>query len=120
MRPDQVERMRDLAERLADAFLAEADPTEWAGDGTPIAEMTSTQRGDRYWCKRNAGATAMVLRSTLDFVDRADQRAPTGESPDAEDDENDRRIAEAEKRAADAVAQALKRAKRRFEDVGKR
>ena len=109
MRPDQIQRLQDLAERLADSFLLEADPAEWPGDGKPPAVMDQGERGDRYWCKKNAMATGGVLRFTLDLMEK--HHAPGDKTPDAEDADMDKRIKDAERRAAAATARVLGRAK---------
>ena len=64
MRPDQVERLKELTEKLADRFLMDADPSEWPGDGKSPADLTQQERGDAYWSKKNAMATGGVLRYT--------------------------------------------------------
>lgn len=103
MRPDQIKRLHELSDRLADAFISEADPQTWPGPAEALAEASTKERGDRYWCKRNAMATGGVLRLTLDLVDRS---APAHGADDG-DDELDRRIADAEKRASDALKRVM-------------
>lgn len=112
MRPDQLQRLNDLSEKLADAFLVEADPSEWPGDGKSPADISQQERGDRYWCKKNAMATAGVLRFALDLT----AKAPPGETDHARDSDMDRKIAEAEKRASAAVARVLDKAKKKTFD----
>jgi hypothetical protein len=115
MRPDQLARLQDLSEKLADRFLMEADPVEWPGSGTAPADLTQQERGDAYWCKKNAMATGGVLRYTLDLVKT--HSAPMGESDEAaRDSDLDRKINDAEKRAAAAVSRALDKAKKRTFD----
>jgi hypothetical protein len=112
MRPDQLARLDDLAKDLADVFLAEADPTEWSGYGKPAADMSQQERGDRYWCKKNAMATAGVLRFALDLK----AHTPAGTSGVSDDEaaaDMDRRIADAERRAKRAVDAAVSRAQAR-------
>jgi len=113
MRPDQLQRIRDLSEQLADTFIAEADPGEWSGDGKAPADLTQQERGDRYWCKRNAMATGGVLRYTLDLITHH-EKGPAGGLPAAEqaerDTDLDKKINEAEKRAEAAVARVMRRA----------
>jgi len=115
MRADQLQRLQELSEKLADRFLLEADPTEWPGDGRPPADLTQQERGDAYWCKKNAMATGGVLRYTLDLVAKhGAPNDPEGE-PDKEAD-LDRSIREAERRAAEAVARVMsKSAKQAFD-----
>ena len=113
MRPDQIQRLRDLTESLADTFLLEADPAEWPGDGMAPANISQEERGNRYWCKKNAMATGGVLRYTLDLLDQ---------SPDTQDGQErvtadmDRKIADAERRASAAVDRVLNKAKKRAFD----
>ena len=113
MRPDQLQRIRELSEQLADTFIAEADPSEWSGDGKPPAELTQQERGDRYWCKKNAMATGGVLTYTLNLIKH--HEVPGGGSELGEqagkDSDLDRKISEAEKRAEAAVARVMQRAK---------
>lgn len=117
MRADQIERLKDLTERLADTFLLEADPTEWPGGNKSPEEMDAKDRGDRYWAKKNAMATGGVLRYTLDIVKTHDTGAgtlPDGVDPDAD---LDKKIREAERRAAQAVNQAIDKARKRTFDA---
>jgi hypothetical protein len=109
MRQDQFEKLEALSERLADRFISEADPDNWTAPAKLPADMTQQERGDSYWCRKNAMATGGVLRFVLDLHARA--KTPTaGGGPDPEGD-LDRQIAEAEKRAKAAVSRALERAK---------
>lgn len=111
MRPDQIQRLRDLSEKLADSFLLEADPSEWPGDGKSPADLKQQERGDRYWCKKNAMATGGVLRYTLDLVNQ--QGAGTPADAAQVDADMDKKIQEAERRASAAVNRALDKAKKR-------
>jgi hypothetical protein len=117
MRPDQIARLNDLSEKLADRFLVEADPVEWPGGGATPADMTQQERGDSYWCKKNAMATGGVLRYTLDLV--KSHSAPGGDDAEgaSKDADMDKKINEAERRAAAAVARALDKAKKRTFDA---
>ena len=107
MRTDQTKRLAELAEQLVDAFITEADPATWPGAGHE-SDMTQRERGDRYWSKKNASATGGVLRFALDLIGRtgADTPAAGGD----EEDDLDKRIRQAERRASDALARAMKRA----------
>lgn len=117
MRPDQIERLKDLTEKLADRFLLEADPDEWPGRSASPADITQQERGDAYWCKKNAMATGGVLRYTLDIVKTHNNGAaelPEGADPDAD---LDKKIKEAQKRAAVAVNRAIDKARKRNFDA---
>lgn len=112
MRPDQIQRLQDLAEKLADSFIFEADPQEWPGQGKAPAELTQQERGDAYWAKKNAMATGGVLRYTLDLVDKHIGGNTDDPSRDAD---LDNRIRDAEKRAAAAVNRVIGKAKGEFD-----
>ena len=112
MRSDQLERLNDLAERLADVFLTEADPDSWPGAGTPMEAWDQRVRGDRVWVKKGAMATAGVLRYALDLVAK---NAPSeGDQPTdhAKESDLDRQIRDAEKRAGEAVARVMDKARK--------
>ena len=68
MRPDQIQRLQDLSEKLAEVVLEEADPAEWPGANTPLAALTQQERGDRYWCKKNAAASFSLLERTTSLL----------------------------------------------------
>lgn len=113
LRPDQIERLQDLSEKLADRFLLEADPDEWPGSGKSPADLTQQERGDAYWCKKNAMATGGALRYTLDLIQKHNAPA-TGEPEDPiKDADLDAKIKDAERRANAAVNRVLDKAKKR-------
>lgn len=96
MRPDQIARLKDIEERLADLFIEEADPDGWPEDKT-----------ERYKCKRAAAETAHLLAKT-----QALQTAPEPDDKKKDADRiNERRVNEAAAAAQAAVREALKRAK---------
>lgn len=112
MRPDQLSRLRDLSEALADRFILEADPAEWPGGNKVPIDMTQQERGDQHWCKKLALGTASVLRYTLDL--QVPERS--GRPPEEIDDSLDRKINDAEQRARVAVKRALDNAAKRSFD----
>jgi len=108
MRADQIARLSDLTQKLAEVVLEEADPDEWPGAGVPLAALTQQERGDRYWCKRNAAATMSLLeRVQRTLADAADPGA-NGKPNDRPELDNE--IQAAEKEAARALEAARKRA----------
>lgn len=100
MRRDQIERLQDLAEKIGDVFLEEADPNEWSGAGEPLAGMDANTRGDRYWCKKNAIQTGSLLARVLDLRDR-DSRSVDAKMPE-KDAEGE--IKQYEKQARDLLS----------------
>lgn len=114
MRPDQIARLKDLSESLADRFLLEADPSEWPGDGKAPADLSQQERGDAYWAKKNAMATGGVLRYTMDLVAKMTDPEEGAGDP-AKEADIDGQIRDAEKRSAELVKAAMARAKRKPE-----
>lgn len=110
MRPDQLQRLQDLSEKLADSFLLEADPGEWPGDAKAPTDLTQQERGDRYWAKKNAMATGGVLRFTMDILAKQTPDPAKPGNPDEEGD-LDRQIKEAQRRSKKLVDEAVARAK---------
>lgn len=110
MREDQVKRLQELSEKLADVFIYEADPAEWPGNGQSLADMSQQDRGNAYWAKKNAMATGGVLRYTLDLIDKHAGSEPDDAEKDAD---MEKRIKEAERRAAAATQKALEGARKK-------
>lgn len=74
MRKDQLERLYDLSEKIAEVFLEESDPDMWNGSGIPLASMDKETRGDRLWDKKNAIQTGALLARVLDLREREPNR----------------------------------------------
>jgi len=103
MRDDQKARLLALQERLLDVFMAEADPSNWSGEGKVGKQMTSQERGDRHWDKKSAAGTMMVLTGVDKLL--ANTKEALGRDPYVDDD-LDAQISKAEaeaRRRADAV-----------------
>lgn len=98
MTPEQIEKLEELQERLADVFLDEADPRNWPGAGVKQVDMKQQDRGDRVWIKKNAmGTVNLICRITTLLAP-----PPAGGAPD---DEKEKRalIKAAEKEAAELL-----------------
>lgn len=102
MRPDQIERLRSLSERLAETCIDECDPDNWAGAGKMAGQMDQKERGDRYWDKKNGAATLTLLQRVVSLVTDADEGHKPG-SRDGDEDMDDRA------RAAEKAAEAMLR-----------
>lgn len=74
MRRDQLERLIDLSERIAEVFIEEADPDTWNGAGQPLSTLSQEERGDRLWDKKNAIQTGALLARVLDLREREPNR----------------------------------------------
>lgn len=110
MRPDQIQRLRELQEKLAEVVLEEADPDTWPGAGVPLADVDQTTRGNRYWCKKNAAATFALLERTTSTL--TEYHAPTGLDPVAQEADIDKQIARREKEAAAMLDAVMKRSRK--------
>lgn len=116
MRADQFIKLQDLAEKLTDAFIAEADPDTWPGAGLGPAAMDQQTRGDRYWCKKNAAATLSVIVRTTSLIGIIQQHSNAGRPggvpapADAEQEDSgmDAEIKSAEKEATKLLAKMQK------------
>lgn len=118
MRQDQFERLLALSEKLTDVVLADVDPDNWSAAGTPPKDMTKDERGDAYWCRKNAMAsTALLVRvfTLTGHVQRANAEGGGGaaEIGPGEGDETtgllDQEIDAAERQARKLLEQAMKR-----------
>lgn len=105
MRPDQLARLAALSEKLADKVLDEADPETWPGAGVMLADMTKQERGDSYWCKKNAAMTLSLLMR----VENVQQSAMKAGLSDDDDADADGEIAKAEARAAKLLKKTLEK-----------
>ena len=107
MREDQIDKLQALSEELTDVFLFEAAPKSWPGAGVLPRDMSQEDRGDRYWCKKNAVATMAIVVRIESLTGR--MRNPTGK--DAADEEGglDAEIAAAEREGKAMLDQVLKR-----------
>lgn len=107
MRPDQLKRLDDLAERLADVFLVEADPANWSGAGTLPADLDQQTRGNRHWDRKGAIGTGGVLNTTINLIKHYSAGGP---GHDTDDGDIDAVVADAEKRAKQALARVMNKA----------
>lgn len=101
-----VETLKKLEQRqveLAEIFIAETDASKWPGDDT------QKNRGDRYWHKRNAGATAGLIVKIQSILDVALKKAPIADptEPVPGGAEEEEEAPEAMAAAATAEAQRI-------------
>ena len=100
MRQDQYEKLQALEEKLVDVFIEESDPHEWPGAGLKIAAMLPQTRGDRYWTKKNAAATGILVNRVTSMIGAQQGFGTTAADADAEGERQlDAEIASAEKQA---------------------
>jgi len=75
-------RLAILAEKLADVFLEEADPSQWPGAAVAPAERSKEHRGDRNWELRNANQVGLLLARVIELRARVKWVRQSEESPD--------------------------------------
>jgi len=101
MRQDQIERLHDIAERVGEVFLNEADPDNWNGAGIPLRDLDSESRGNRYWDKKNAIQTGTLLARVFDLVERDSRAGPSADK--INDDDSEKEIKKFEKQAREMI-----------------
>lgn len=114
MRQDQFEKLQQLEEKLVDTFLVEADPEGWPGHGLQIAAMDPQTRGDRYWSKKNAAATGVLVQRVSGLIGGV-QQSGAGTSPPA--GEGDAQKAREERQLDDEIARAEREAERLMREL---
>lgn len=102
MRPEHKRRLAAVQDKLVEVLLDELDPDEWPGAGLKPSQMDKDTRGDRYWCKKNAGATFALVNLNERMLD-GDIRG-SGEL-----DEQERLVTRAEKQAEELVKKVMER-----------
>jgi hypothetical protein len=105
MRDDQYAKLKGLSEKLTDVVLVEANPEKWPGADRELADLTRDERGDRYWCKKNAAATLTMLMKVHSLTGVLEQRGGFGAPPPNPEDVSgeadlDKEIASAEREAS--------------------
>jgi hypothetical protein len=119
MRDDQFIRLQQLEEKLTEQFLSEADPVNWSADGILPKNMTQAERGDRYWCKKNAVATiGLTIRigSLIGMVQRREPAPPDADGDDSRESDLDRDIAAAEAEAKKFLAKMERKSRAKTPD----
>lgn len=112
MRTDQYAKLQSLSEKLTDVVVDELNPDAWPGAGQPLEKLTRDDRGDRYWCKKNAAATLSLLTKMQSLLGLIERRAPdpNATAPAEEHDDLDDEIKAAEKEAAKILKKVQDRA----------
>lgn len=108
MRDDQITRLQALSERLGEVVINEVDPHNWPGAEKVPAELTQQERGDRYWCKKNAAATMTLLLKVVNIAGIMNRQKPAPDAGHAVD-ELDGELAAAE-REAQAIIDRMQKA----------
>jgi hypothetical protein len=104
MTPEQIKRLAEVSERLAEAVISDADPDNWTAPGVRLREMTKEERGDAAWCRKTAVQSVALLVRVQQLL--APDASATPEPP--EDTEAD--IRRAEKAAAEMLERVRSRA----------
>lgn len=108
MRDDQITRLQALSERLGEVVITEVDPHNWPGAEKLPAELSQEERGNRYWCKKNAAATMTLLLKVVNIAGIMNRQKPAPDAGHAVD-ELDGELAAAE-REAQAIIDRMQKA----------
>ncbi|ASN67374.1 hypothetical protein [Pseudomonas sp. NBRC 111137] len=108
MRDDQITRLQALSERLGEVVITEVDPNNWPAANKLPAELTQEERGNRYWCKKNAAATMTLLLKVVNIAGIMNRQKPAPDAGHAVD-ELDGELAAAE-REAQAIIERMQKA----------
>lgn len=106
MRQTQIERLAALSEQLSEVVIADCDPSNWVGAGRKPSELTAKERGDAFWCRKQANASVGLLLRIEQL--REDLAAADPDDFDA-GVERQRMIREAEAQAAEMLARWTQR-----------
>ncbi|WP_241172545.1 hypothetical protein [Burkholderia gladioli] len=115
MRQDQYERLQALSEKLTDVFLGEADPDTWPGAGIALATMDKATRGDRYWSKKNAAGTVMLIGRVHTLIGQIQLGSNAGDGAagvTSAEEELDREVAAAEREAERLLSEVQQKARK--------
>lgn len=108
MRDDQITRLQALSESLGEVVIHEVDPANWPGAKKDPSDLTQQERGDRYWCKKNAAATMTLLLKVVNIAGIMNRQKPAPDAGHAVD-ELDGELAAAE-REAQAIIDRMQKA----------
>lgn len=108
MREDQIKRLEDVSQRLAEVAIRDADPETWTASEVPLVDMTRDERGDANWCRKTAVQTLAVLA----HVQRILTASPAPGAPGAG--------SEVEASPEDQIARAERAANEMLERIGKK
>lgn len=104
MRPDQIERLAEVSERLAEVVITDADPDTWTATGKTLAEMTKEERGDASWCRKTAVQSVALLVRVEQLLGNTTDPARGADARDV-----DAEIRRAEKAASDLLNRVRER-----------
>jgi hypothetical protein len=83
MTEDQMQRLRALSEKVADAVLIDADPSNWSGYQVAPKDMDKETRGNARWDRGIASQSLAVLVKLVQVSQHHDGR--TDPDDDAQD-----------------------------------
>lgn len=112
MRDDQYGKLQDLATKIADVVIHDADPDNWIAVNVPAKDLSREERGDAYWCRRLATSSLSVLMKVTSVLGQIKHQEKNGLNPvesDDEADDLDQEIKDAEREAGRLLKQLTSR-----------
>lgn len=105
MRPDQLLRLAEVSERLAEVVIRDIDPESWgSAHASMLGDMTREERGDQAWCRKTAVQSVALLVRVEQLLTPASDPVESREMPDPEAD-----IKRAERAATEMLERLGKR-----------
>ena len=108
--PGYIDRLNELADKLTEVMLFEADPVNWVGHGENIGELGGKERMARQNDKRDAAATIQILVKLHSLID-LNKRTNDGNVIAADEEEEAKELAAkvraAQREAAKIVSKAV-------------
>lgn len=108
MRADQIQRLKDMQEKVAEEALTALDTDLWPGANVPVEKWTSQIRGDRNWTMKNANAAVTLLVNMKRLAD--DGPSVLALSPAEEEESEADKVERAEKKALELIKRLGKNA----------
>ncbi|EHA8559121.1 hypothetical protein JKC89_003746 [Salmonella enterica] len=105
---DYFSRLTALSGKLLDVAIEESDPDNWQSAGKPIKSLSTEERGNRYWDKKNAAGSLTLLIKVQSLIGMHSKAKPlTKLGAEQPDDDFDNRIKRAEKEAEKILDRVL-------------
>jgi hypothetical protein len=118
VRPDQLDRLTSLHDRLLEVALSDADPDNWIGHGKKPNELTRDERGDAKWCRGLAISSVALTMQVQRLMQNpiaggaAVPDRPAAPTTPAEPEDMDAEIARFEQAASQVLARAADKTQR--------
>lgn len=105
---DYFSRLTALSGKLLDVAIEESDPDNWQSAGKPIKSLSTEERGNRYWDKKNAAGSLTLLIKVQSLIGmHARTKQPPKPGAEQPEDDFDERLKKAEQEAGKILERVL-------------